>query len=106
MYLAPSVLRTLFHINLDVVRSAVSVDNLPGVVDEIPSSCDLNMVRVHFLWTEIDNDTSIRDSLIFGGTFDFIVSHDKNRVSVFLSCFIVALSHATKVFTKRGLPYL
>jgi hypothetical protein len=30
MYFASAVLRTLFHINFDVVRSAVSVESSPG----------------------------------------------------------------------------
>jgi hypothetical protein len=36
MYFAPSVLKTLFHINFDVVRSGVRVDNSPGYLIKFP----------------------------------------------------------------------
>ncbi len=76
------------------------------VVNQISPCRDSNAVRVRFLWMEINGNASIRDSLIFGDTFDIIVSHDKNRVSAFLSRFFVALSHAAKIFPKRCLPHL
>ncbi len=77
-----------------------------GVVNEVPPCRDSNMVWVCFLWMEINDYASIHDSLIFGDKFDFIVSHDENRVSAFWSHFIVALCHSTKIFTKGCLPHL
>jgi hypothetical protein len=76
-----------------------------GVVNENPPCRDLNTVRVRFLWMEIDNNASICDSLTFGDTFDVIMSHDKNRVSAFLSHLIVTFSHAAKIFPKHSLPH-
>jgi hypothetical protein len=60
---------------------------------------------VHFLWTKINNLACICDSLFFGDAGDFVVSHHKNGVYPFLPCFLIALSHAAKILSKRRLPH-
>ncbi len=37
--------------------------------------------------------------------FDFIVCHYKQSIGTFLTSFVVALSHTTKILPKRSLPY-
>ncbi len=76
------------------------------IMNEVSAGCYTNSVWVFLLRMEINNDASICDCLSFGDEFDFIVSHDKNRISAFLSRLIVALCHTTKIFAESCLPQL
>ena len=76
------------------------------VVYEVSTGCDANAMWVCFLWTKIDNDPCVRDRAISRDEEDFSMSHHKNCIGTLLPCFIVALGHASEIFTKGGLSYL
>ena len=76
------------------------------VIDKIATCRDANLVRICFLGAKVDNDASICHSLTHGDKSDLLVSHDKNRIGTFLSCFIVALHHACEILTEHCLPNL
>jgi hypothetical protein len=59
---------------------------------------------ISFLMAKINYHPCIRDRLICWDEEDFVVSHHKNRVRSFLSCFIVALRHTAKILAKGSLP--
>ena len=106
MYLAPSVLRTLFHSNFDVDRSAVLVKTPRLYFRRFPPGCDLDSIWILFLGSKIDHNLCVsEDHLARICLFSFGVRHDKNGVSPFLTCFVIALRHTPKIFTKRRLPY-
>ena len=65
------------------------------------SECDADP----FLWTEIDDNSSVHDGSICWDEPDLIVRHHKNCICAFLPHFIVTLRHASKIFSKCCLPY-
>ena len=47
------------------------------VIDQFAASSDANSMRVHFLWSKIYNNASVRNCSIFWNELDFVVHHDK-----------------------------
>jgi hypothetical protein len=60
---------------------------------------------VQFLGTKIHNNARICDSLPFGDSGYFVMSHDKNGVSPLLSSLVIALCYATKILAECCLPH-
>ena len=50
----------------------------------------------------VHNYPSISDNMVTWDQQNVIVAHDKDQVCPFLSCFVVALRHATKSLVRLG----
>ena len=74
--LAPGVLITLFHIILAETISAVCVVSS----NEVAPNCDPYSFWVVFLGAVVDNNSCIRDRLVFRDASDFVVREIENRV--------------------------
>ena len=74
--LASFVLRTLFQITLDVVRSAVRVASSPGIFDEVASCRHADVVRILFLGAEVNDNARVSHDTVFGNIcYCFVVQH-------------------------------
>ncbi len=54
---------------------------LKGVVDEVPTNGDADMVGILLLWLMVDDNMSICDGPVFGDALDFVVEKKKYGVS-------------------------
>ncbi len=77
---------------------------LAGVIDEVTTGCDSDLVGIRFLGMTINNHLRVCDDSFFGGVWYVGWEHDEHRICARLSCFVVALTHPAKVFTKRRHP--
>jgi hypothetical protein len=56
------------------------------------------------LGTMINDHPRVRDNSVLGGVWDIGWEHDEHCICAWLPCFVVALTHPTKVFTKCRHP--
>ncbi len=75
-----------------------------GVIDEVTTGCDLDLVGIRFLETMIDDHPWVYDDSILGDVWDVGWEHYKHCICAQLSCFVLALTHPAEVFTKRCHP--
>ena len=76
------------------------------ICQKIPPGRDPDSIRILFLGLKIDHNLCVSEGhLVHTSLFNFGMRHDKNGVSPFLTCFVIALRHTPKIFTKRHLPY-
>jgi hypothetical protein len=75
-----------------------------GVIDEVTTGCDSDSVGICFLGTMIDDHPRVRDNSVLGDVWDVGWEHDEHCICARLPCFVVALTHPAKVFTKCRHP--
>ena len=75
---------------------------LAGVIDGITSGGDSDVVEIFFLGGVVYNHSGICDNAVLWDIRCVLWGHDGNCSGPFLSCFIVALTHAVEVFPKNA----
>ncbi len=76
---------------------------LEGVVNEVPTHGDADTVWIFLLWPMVDDDTSIRNCLVFGDVLYFIVRKEKDGVSGFCDAKF-PLGKAVELLAHRWRP--
>ncbi len=76
---------------------------LEGVVNEVPTHDDADAVGIFFLQPMVDDDTSIRNCLVFGDVAYFIVRKEKDGVSGFCDARF-PLGKAVELLARRWHP--
>ena len=105
--LASLVLNTLFNTHFDLVRSAVLVVSSPGYLMRLPPAVKRTRLGSFFLWMEVYDKSRIGEcSALSCYFFDLFVGHDEDEVGAFFLHFVVALGHASPLFSKPSLPYV
>ena len=94
MYRAFLVLMTLFHIILEVTRSAVLDGEFPRVVQEVTTYCDPDVVGVFFLWMVVYNNSGVGNSVVCWNTFDGLMVEKEIGVCSGSTCSVVILCEA------------
>jgi hypothetical protein len=74
------------------------------VIDEVTTGCDSDSVGIRFLGMMINDHPWVCDDSAFGDVWEAGWGHDKHPICARLSCFVVALTHSAKVFTKHCHP--
>ncbi len=101
---ALAVLRTKFHISLDVVRSAIWVESSPGYLIEFPPA----VMRMQWGLASCRQKSIITCAYVtvcvLGMQGDLIMHHSKDGIGSFLPHFQIALHHAPKIFSKSCFP--
>jgi hypothetical protein len=72
-----------------------------GVIDEVPTSCDLDSIGICILGAMIDDHPCKRNNSVFGDDGDVRGEHDKHCIRSLLAHLVVTLTHSSKVFAKR-----
>ncbi len=75
-----------------------------GVIDEVTTGYDSDLVGICFFGTMIDDHPRVCDNSVLGDVWDVGWEHDEHCICARLSCFVVALTHPNKVFTKCHHP--
>ena len=73
----------------------------------LPPAVNRMRLGSFFLWAEVDDGSRIGEcSALSRYFFDLFVGHDEDGVGAFFLRFVVALGHASPLFSKPSLPYV
>ncbi len=75
-----------------------------GVIDEVPTGCDLDSIGIYFLGAMINNHPCVRNNSVFGDVGDVGGERDKHHICSLLARLVVTLTHSSKVFSKCHHP--
>ncbi len=78
---------------------------LAGVIDEITTGVDSDVVGICLLGAVVDDYSGICNNAVLWDIRYVLQGHDKHCICPFLSFFIITLTHAAEVFSKCSHPY-
>ncbi len=78
---------------------------LARVIDEITTGGDSDAVGICLLRVVVGDLSGMCDNAVFWDIRYVLQGHDKHCIGPFVSCFIITLTHATRVFSECSHPY-